>query len=140
MDCDPGRLVPGSKICFYFLMCMVFVHVCMCVHVQYTCVCEDAHVCMGMDVCSSGVYALVQHVFVFMWGIHVFLGTNKRTPYLPGQNEYTSLQEEHEDWTLMQRNVGQNLLGQDFLGQMDVVITTDHLAFYADKTEQSVIR
>ena len=28
-----------------------------------------------------------------------------------------------------------NLLGQDLLGNMDAVITTDHLAFYDDKTE-----
>ena len=33
-----------------------------------------------------------------------------------------------------------NLLGQDLLRQMDVIITTDHLASYDDKTEQGVIR
>ena len=33
-----------------------------------------------------------------------------------------------------------NLLVQDLLGQMDAVITSDHLSFYDDKNEQGVIR
>ena len=31
-----------------------------------------------------------------------------------------------------------NLLGQDLLGQMDAIITIDHLAFYGNKTEQAI--
>ena len=33
-----------------------------------------------------------------------------------------------------------NILVHDLLGQMDAFITTNHLAFYDDKTEQGVIR
>lgn len=33
-----------------------------------------------------------------------------------------------------------NLLGHDMLGQMDAVVTSDHLAFYDDKNAQGVIR
>ena len=88
-------------------------------------------------------YCLLQRVATFLCLQLPWTGENGRARSLPEGNEYTL---GWGRWRLSKvqasdpPGLSANLLGQDLLGQMDAVITTDHLAFYDDKTEQGVIR